>query len=44
MSAEQAAEWKAELVAAQRSWVTFKDKDCKGAVAYERFGAARQSR
>jgi len=40
MSAEQAAEWKAELVAAQRSWVTFKDKDCKGAVAYERFGGS----
>ena len=40
MSAEQAAAWKAELVAAQRSWVTFKDKDCKGAVAYEWFGGS----
>jgi uncharacterized protein YecT (DUF1311 family) len=40
MTSDQAAEWKAELVAAQRSWVTFKDKDCKGAVAYEWFGGS----
>ena len=40
LSAEQAAEWKAKLVAAQRSWVAFKDEDCRGAVAYEWFGGS----
>jgi uncharacterized protein YecT (DUF1311 family) len=38
MTAEQAAEWKARLLAAQRAWVTFKDEDCNGAVAYEWLG------
>jgi len=40
MSSEQAAEWKAKLVAAQRSWAAFKDDDCSGAVAYEWFGGS----
>jgi uncharacterized protein YecT (DUF1311 family) len=38
MTAAQAAEWKARLLAAQRAWVTFKDEDCNGAVAYEWLG------
>jgi uncharacterized protein YecT (DUF1311 family) len=38
MTAEQVAEWKARLLAAQRAWVTFKDEDCNGAVAYEWLG------
>jgi uncharacterized protein YecT (DUF1311 family) len=38
MAAEQVAEWKARLLAAQRAWVTFKEEDCNGAVAYEWLG------
>jgi uncharacterized protein YecT (DUF1311 family) len=35
MPEEAAKEWKDHLVAAQRAWVTFKEEDCNGAVAYE---------
>ena len=36
----QLAEWKADLVAAQQAWVTFKDKDCNGARGYEYWGGS----
>ncbi len=32
------AYWKARPLAALRAWVTFKDQDCNGAVAYEWLG------
>lgn len=35
-----AAAWKADLVAAQEAWVTFKDKDCNGARSYEYWGGS----
>ncbi|HMN86339.1 MAG TPA: DUF1311 domain-containing protein [Bauldia sp.] len=35
-----AAAWKADLVAAQQAWVTFKDKDCNGARSYEYWGGS----
>jgi uncharacterized protein YecT (DUF1311 family) len=40
LPAEQASEWKAKLLNAQRAWVTFKEEDCRGAVAYEWFGGS----
>ena len=38
MPAEAARAWKGGLIAAQRAWVTFKEQDCEGAVAYEWYG------
>ena len=35
---EAAAAWRESLVAAQRAWVTFKEEDCNGVVAYEWYG------
>jgi uncharacterized protein YecT (DUF1311 family) len=35
---EEATKWKEELTAAQKAWVTFKERDCNGAVAYEWYG------
>jgi uncharacterized protein YecT (DUF1311 family) len=43
LPAEQAAEWKAKLLAAQRAWITFKDEDCRGAVAFEWYGGSGES-
>lgn len=40
MKPEDVAAWKGKLVAAQRAWITFKDDDCNGAVAYEWFGGS----
>jgi uncharacterized protein YecT (DUF1311 family) len=40
LPAEQAREWKAKLLNAQRAWVTFKEEDCRGVVAYEWFGGS----
>jgi len=40
MPAEKADEWKAKLLNAQRAWVTFKEEDCRGALAYEWFGGS----
>ncbi|WP_421725806.1 lysozyme inhibitor LprI family protein [Bauldia sp.] len=37
LPADAAQEWKADLLAAQRAWITFKQKDCD-AVAYEWYG------
>jgi uncharacterized protein YecT (DUF1311 family) len=38
MPEDAAKAWKDSLVAAQRAWVTFKEQDCEGAVAYEWYG------
>jgi len=43
MPTEKADEWKAKLLNAQRAWVTFKEDDCRGAVAYEWFGGSGAS-
>lgn len=40
MPAEAAREWRNRLTAAQRAWVTFKEEDCNGAVAYEWYGGS----
>jgi uncharacterized protein YecT (DUF1311 family) len=40
MPAEAANEWREHLIAAQRAWVTFKEEDCNGAVAYEWYGGS----
>jgi uncharacterized protein YecT (DUF1311 family) len=40
---EKATEWKARLLAAQRAWITFKDEDCRGAVAFEWYGGSGES-
>ena len=38
--AEQTREWKAKLLNAQRAWVTFKEEDCREAVAYKWLGGS----
>ena len=43
MPTEKADEWKANLLNAQPAWVTFKEEDCRGAVAYEWFGGSGAS-
>lgn len=43
LSAEQAAEWKADLTAAQKAWAEFKDQDCNGARSFEYWGGSGRS-
>lgn len=43
ITAEIAAAWKADLVAAEQAWNTFKDKDCNGARSYEYWGGSGRS-
>ncbi len=38
--ADSRQRWHESLVAAQRAWVTFKEEDCNGAVAFEWFGGS----
>ncbi|GMG84629.1 hypothetical protein LNKW23_38450 [Paralimibaculum aggregatum] len=40
LSAGQRADWRARLVAAQRSWIAFKDTDCHDVVGYEWWGGS----
>jgi uncharacterized protein YecT (DUF1311 family) len=40
---QRAAEWRDDLVAAQRAWNTFKDKDCNGARSFELLGGSGTS-
>ena len=43
LTAAQIAEWKNELTAAQKAWVTFKDMDCNGARSFEYWGGSARS-
>jgi uncharacterized protein YecT (DUF1311 family) len=40
LDAEARKAWRDKLVSAQRTWATFKDDDCKGAMAFEWYGGS----
>ena len=40
LSADERKAWRDKLVSAQRAWATFKDDDCKGAMAFEWYGGS----
>lgn len=40
LSADERKAWHDKLVSAQRAWATFKDDDCKGAMAFEWYGGS----
>jgi len=40
LTAAQRADWKKELLEAQRAWVQFKEHDCNGAVGFEWWGGS----
>jgi uncharacterized protein YecT (DUF1311 family) len=40
LGAAERKAWRDDIVAAERAWATFKDKDCKGAMAYEWYGGS----
>lgn len=39
----QAAEWKNDLIAAQKAWNSFKDEDCDGARSFEYWGGSARA-
>jgi uncharacterized protein YecT (DUF1311 family) len=43
LTLERAQEWRDDLIAAQRAWNTFKDKDCNGARSFELLGGSGTS-
>lgn len=43
ITADIAEKWKADLVAAEQAWNTFKDKDCNGARSDEYWGGSGRS-
>ena len=43
LTPEKAQEWRDNLIAAQRAWNTFKDKDCNGARSFELLGGSGTS-
>jgi uncharacterized protein YecT (DUF1311 family) len=40
LGAAERKAWRDKLVSAERAWATFKDDDCKGAMAFEWYGGS----
>ncbi len=43
LTSKQRRQWKAKLLKAQRSWITFKDTDCRDVIAFEWWGGTGTS-